>query len=217
MPPALVVTSLTRHFGAGAAAAEAFMGALSARLGRPVFWDEREDAPLLREDLPDGAPAALVRAAVGLDDPPGAASAGAAEVEAARLRIRRTRFPHLVRAGPIFLPVGFDRPIEVRRNPLGEGVVGSSSRLLAELEQVEEELARKRERVEGAPSPEGEELARKRERVGSAPSPEGEELARKRERVGSAPSPESAALAAAARLARESVRLRLPLLLVLDS
>lgn len=164
MASAILVTSLTRHFGGGAAAAEAFMGALSARIGRPVSWDEREDAPLLREEVADFD--ALVRAAVALD---GAADAGA--IEAARLRLRRTRFPHLVRAGSIFLPIGFDRPIDLRRSPLGDGVVGSASRLLAELEQVEDELA-------------------------------------------SAARVPPRALAPAIRMAREALRLRLPLLLL---
>src|SRR5262245_5601772 len=124
MPAKIVIASLARHFAAGLgperarAAAESFMGALSARPGRPVAWDEREDAPLLEKPLADGALPALVLAAVRLDDPPGApAPSGEAAVEAARLRLRRTRFPHLVRAGAIFLPVGFDRPIEVRKTP----------------------------------------------------------------------------------------------------
>lgn len=152
MAASIVVTSLSRHFAprlggeAARAAAGAFMGALGARTGRPVFWDEREDAPRFEEVLGDArALADLVRAAVALDggparaNAPAAGGAGDAAVEAARLHLRRTRFPHLVRGGPIYLPVGFDRPVELRRTPLGATVLGSASRLLAEVEQVADE------------------------------------------------------------------------------
>ena len=151
----LVVTSLSRYFEGrmplevARSAALELMGAVGARAGRPISWDEREDAPLLREEPPDGAFVALVRAAVHLDDLPGAGEAWRAidpardeAVELARMRIRRTRFPHLVRGGRIFLPVGFDRPIECRKSPFGPTAIGSSFRLLAELEQIEDELGR---------------------------------------------------------------------------
>ena len=154
MSAEVVVTSLTRHLAprlsaeAAGAAAIGFMRSAAARVGRPIEWDERADAPRLARDVSREAERALLQAAVHLDDAPGADGAWRdldpardEAVSAARLRLRRTRFPHLVRADEIFLPTGFDRPIELLKTAIGATVLGSSSRLLAELEQVRDELA----------------------------------------------------------------------------
>jgi hypothetical protein len=179
------------------------MRTAAARVGRPIEWDEREDAPRLAEPVRAAARAALLQAAVHLDDPKDAGDGWRAidperdeAVAAARLMLRRTRFPHLLRSGEVFLPVGFDRPIDLLKSPVGATVLGSASRLVAELEQVRDELTRSVSGSEDAGAPRGA------QRSGES------EILRK-----TAPAVEEA-LEPLLRLARESVARRLPLIVV---